>query len=401
MTEPTTEDRLAIYELYARYSWALDTGDTDGYVALFTEDAEATEETRDGTLEVRKGRAEIRKLVLKFHDRPDFPGHQHQMAQFVFEADPQGRPDHWVVRSYAWATINHPPQPPHLHWCGHVRDVLAKVDGRWLIRSKQIMGWAGKCWNASTPADRSTAAWAAETARPAKPQACHACARQRFGGLFVGSRSSEDARYPWHIGRSVSSIHLAMGRRATGVSLALAMVVLVGCSKTAPPSEPAPTVIVSAPIVREVRDWDDYAGRFEAVDAVEIRPRVSGMLQEVHFRDGQNVKKGQLLFTIDPRPIEALLAQSRAQLARAKAAQANADASLRRGKTLSQNHLISEADLELLSATQLQAAADVAAAEAEREVQRAESGIHARRRAARRVRSPVIGSRPAIWSKPA
>ena len=143
MAHPGDADRLAIYELYARYSWALDTGDTDAYVALFTEDAEATEETRDRGLEVRKGRAEIRKLVLKFHERADFPGHQHQMSQFVFDADPQGRKDHWVVRSYAWATINHPPQPPHLHWCGHVRDVVAKVDGVWLIQSKAIMGWAG------------------------------------------------------------------------------------------------------------------------------------------------------------------------------------------------------------------------------------------------------------------
>jgi hypothetical protein len=139
----STHDRLEIYELYARYSWALDTGDTDGYVALFAADAVATEETRDGKLEVRKGRDEIRKLVLKFHERPDFPGHQHQMAQFVFEPDPQGRPDHWVVRSYAWATINRPPQPPHLHWCGHIRDTVAKIDGVWKIRSKDIMGWGG------------------------------------------------------------------------------------------------------------------------------------------------------------------------------------------------------------------------------------------------------------------
>jgi hypothetical protein len=139
----SVEDTLAIYELYARYCWALDTGDTDAYVALFTEDAKATEETRDRGLEVRQGRAEIRKLVLKFHERPDFPGHQHHMSQFVFDADPQGRPDHWVVRSYAWATINHPPEPPHLHWCGHVHDVVAKINGVWLIRSKDIMGWAG------------------------------------------------------------------------------------------------------------------------------------------------------------------------------------------------------------------------------------------------------------------
>ena len=143
MQAPSAQDRTEIYELYARYSWALDTGDTDGYVALFTEDAEASEETRSGELEVRKGRAEIRKLVLKFHERADFPGHQHQMAQFVFEPDPEGRPDHWVVRSYAWATISRPPAAPYLHWCGHIRDVVAKVDGTWRIRSKAIRGWSG------------------------------------------------------------------------------------------------------------------------------------------------------------------------------------------------------------------------------------------------------------------
>jgi len=143
MTGLDTQVRLAIIELFARYSWALDTGDTDGYVALYTTDAEAMEETSAGTIEIRKGHDEIRKLVLKFHERPDFPGHQHQMAQLVFDPDPEGRKDHWVVRSYAWATINHPPAPPHLHWCGHIRDVVAKVDGVWLLRSKSIMGWGG------------------------------------------------------------------------------------------------------------------------------------------------------------------------------------------------------------------------------------------------------------------
>jgi SnoaL-like domain len=143
MHGPSFQDRTEIYELYARYSWALDTGDTDGYVALFTTDAEVTEETSSGELEVRTGHDGVRKLVLKFHERPDFPGHQHQMTQFVFEPDPKGRPDHWVVRSYAWATINRPPAHPRLHWCGHVRDVVAKVDGAWKIQSKDIMGWAG------------------------------------------------------------------------------------------------------------------------------------------------------------------------------------------------------------------------------------------------------------------
>lgn len=142
MDTPTVQDRQDIQDLYAKYCWALDTGDTDAYVSMFTEDAEATEETPAG-LEVRRGHAEIRKLVLKFHQRPDFPGHQHQMSQFVFEPDPLGRPDHWQVRSYAWATINHPPHPPHLHWCGHVRDIIARVDGQWKIRAKDIMGWSG------------------------------------------------------------------------------------------------------------------------------------------------------------------------------------------------------------------------------------------------------------------
>ena len=141
MTRPPVEDELAIRELYARYCWALDTGDTDGYCALFTEDAEATEETATGEIEVRKGREEIRKLVLKFHERPDFPGHQHQMAQLVFE--PAG-PDRWAVCSYAWATINRPPEHPFLHWCGHIRDEVAKVDDQWLIARKDIMGWAGE-----------------------------------------------------------------------------------------------------------------------------------------------------------------------------------------------------------------------------------------------------------------
>jgi RND family efflux transporter MFP subunit len=151
---------------------------------------------------------------------------------------------------------------------------------------------------------------------------------------------------------------------ASAAALCAAIATLSACSKDAPPADPPPTVKVAAPLVREVTDWDDYAGRFEAVDSVEVRPRVSGLLESVHFRDGQNVKKGQLLFTIDPRPIAAELAQSQAQLARARAAQVNAAAALKRGKALSESQLISEANLELLAAGQLQAAADVEAAEA-------------------------------------
>jgi RND family efflux transporter MFP subunit len=139
---------------------------------------------------------------------------------------------------------------------------------------------------------------------------------------------------------------------------------LAACGTDAPPPEPAPTVLVAAPIVRDVTDWDDYAGRFEAVDSVELRPRVSGQLQSVHFRDGDNVKKGQLLFIIDPRPFAAKLSQSKAQLARAEAAQVNAEAAYKRGQSLIETHVISDSDLEALTAARLQAIADVEAAKA-------------------------------------
>lgn len=142
MTRIAVEDELAIRELFARYYRALDTGDTEGYLDCYTADGEASEETSEGGLEIRKGRDEIRKLVRKFHDRPDFPGHQHLFSNLIFE--PGERPGTWEVKSYAWSTINRPPEKPFLHWCGHVRDIVAKEDGEWKIARKDIMGWAGE-----------------------------------------------------------------------------------------------------------------------------------------------------------------------------------------------------------------------------------------------------------------
>ncbi len=139
---------------------------------------------------------------------------------------------------------------------------------------------------------------------------------------------------------------------------------LAGCARQAPIPDSAPTVLVSVPLRQPVTEWDDYTGRFEAVESVEVRPRVSGLLQSIHFRDGQKVTQGQLLFVIDPRPFAAQLEQSRAQLARARAAQVNAQAQLKRGKALIASHALSEQDLETLAATSQQAEADVAAAQA-------------------------------------
>ena len=154
-------------------------------------------------------------------------------------------------------------------------------------------------------------------------------------------------------------------RKRTTASLAVTIAALgAGCSEPIPPPEALPLVEVATPLSERVADWDDYSGRFEPVDAVEIRPRVSGAIESVHFEDGQVVRQGQLLFVIDPRPYAAELAHAKAQLAGARAQLANADAELKRAQALVGNKLISEADAEVRMAAQLGAAANVAAAEA-------------------------------------
>jgi len=111
-----------------------------------------------------------------------------------------------------------------------------------------------------------------------------------------------------------------------------------------------------------VTDWDDYVGQFIAVDSVDLRPRVSGYLVAVGFRDGQMVNKGQSLFTIDPRPYQASAEQARGQMARAQATLVNADAEAARGRTLLASHAISQQSFDTLIATDRQVAADLRSA---------------------------------------
>jgi len=91
-------------------------------------------------------------------------------------------------------------------------------------------------------------------------------------------------------------------------------------AKAAPTSaQQAATVDISNVISKMITDWQEYSGRLEAIDQVDIRPQVSGKLISVHFKDGSLVKKGDLLFTIDPRPFQAELNRAQAQLASAEA----------------------------------------------------------------------------------
>lgn len=156
-----------------------------------------------------------------------------------------------------------------------------------------------------------------------------------------------------------------MARRAPAWALGLVALALAGCGAGKPKSAPPPNLVtVARPLAMRVVDWDDYAGQFVAVDSVDVRPRVTGYLQSVEFRDGEMVRKGQRLFVIDPRPYQAALDAARGQAARAQAALVNAREQLARGKTLVAAHAISQQAFELLEASERQAAADVVSAEA-------------------------------------
>jgi multidrug efflux system membrane fusion protein len=102
-----------------------------------------------------------------------------------------------------------------------------------------------------------------------------------------------------------------------------------------------PTVTVSLPLRREIVEWDEYTGRFDSIETVEIRARVSGYLNEVHFKDGQTVNQGDLLFVIDARPFERTLEQSRAELEQATTRVRNASLDVERGQPLVERNVMS------------------------------------------------------------
>ncbi len=141
--------------------------------------------------------------------------------------------------------------------------------------------------------------------------------------------------------------------------------ILAGCSKPAPPAAAQKTsVSVALPLQRDIVDWDEYVGRFEAIQDVELRPRVSGTIERVLFADGQVVKAGQPLFIVDPRPYEAAVGQADAQVARAAASLRNARSELDRAVKLAEVSAISREELEQKQANAGTAQADLGAAQA-------------------------------------
>ncbi|WP_343579883.1 efflux RND transporter periplasmic adaptor subunit [Acinetobacter sp.] len=109
---------------------------------------------------------------------------------------------------------------------------------------------------------------------------------------------------------------------------------------------PAATVDVANVVSQTITDWQEYSGRLEAIDQVDVRPQVSGKLIAVHFKDGSLVNKGDLLFTIDPRPFEAELNRAKAQLASAEAQVTYTSANLDRNQRLIQSNAIAHQELD-------------------------------------------------------
>ena len=127
---------------------------------------------------------------------------------------------------------------------------------------------------------------------------------------------------------------------------------------------PAPVVTVAVPLQREVSEWDDYIGRFQASRSVELRPRVSGEITAVHFRDGEMVSRGQPLFTIDPRPYRAALAEAEAGVATARSELALAQSNRDRAQRLVEDDAVARSEIDALQARVTSAQAGLAAAQA-------------------------------------
>ena len=127
---------------------------------------------------------------------------------------------------------------------------------------------------------------------------------------------------------------------------------------------PAPQVTVAAAVSRKITEFDEFTGRFEAVERVEVRPRVSGYIASVDFKEGSEVKKGEVLFVIDPRPYQAERDKAAAGLAQARSQLVLAKSEHERGTKLLAQHAISQEEFDTRTAGNEQAEANVEAAKA-------------------------------------
>jgi RND family efflux transporter MFP subunit len=159
---------------------------------------------------------------------------------------------------------------------------------------------------------------------------------------------------------------------------------LVGC-KADPPAPPPPPAVSVAPVLqRDLAEWDEFSGRLESVDQVEIRPRVSGYIQRVQFNEGREVRRGEVLFQIDPREYQADFDRAQAQLEQARTAAELAQREVARAEKLVKVQAISREEFDSRTSAQANSVAAVRAAEAAVQTARLNLGWT-------RVRSPIAG----------
>jgi RND family efflux transporter MFP subunit len=167
-------------------------------------------------------------------------------------------------------------------------------------------------------------------------------------------------------------------------ALIAAALSLAACSSKPPAPPPPPSVSVAPVLQRDLAEWDEFSGRLQAVDQVEIRPRVSGYIKHVTFTEGREVRKGETLFEIDPRPYQADLDRAQAQLEQARTAADLAAREVARAEKLVNVQAISREEFDSRTSAQANSVAAVRAAEAAVETARLNLSWT-------QVRSPIKG----------
>jgi membrane fusion protein, multidrug efflux system len=177
-----------------------------------------------------------------------------------------------------------------------------------------------------------------------------------------------------------------MSYKAVGMVLSVIVTLLSACSRAPQEQGPPPATEVSVAVVteREITEWDEYTGRLEAVNTVEIRPQVAGVLQTVAFTEGKEVVKGELLFQIDARPFQAEVERVQAGLEQSRTAAELAATDMVRAEKLLASRAVSQEEYDQRVAASRSAVAAVRAAEAAVEVARLNLGYT-------RIVSPIAG----------
>ena len=198
----------------------------------------------------------------------------------------------------------------------------------------------------------------------------------------AGDTGAQPMPPPADVKRLSTTHKVALG--AIPLALVAGLAVSRGGGAPVAAAPPPATVTAATPLVRQIAEWDEYSGRFEASRSVEVRPRVSGAIVGVHFQDGALVRRGQLLFSIDPRPFTAALAEARAAIQGARSDLALARADLGRATRLLDVDAVSRSDVDRLRARVQAAEATLAAAQARVRSRELDVGFT-------QVRAPITG----------